>query len=97
MTTIPYQDDLPDNLSDCPELGQLFGRIKRMIDLVTHQAAKLRELQSQLEILREEHQLVLTERESLNQKINAAQTRIRTMLAQLPESEDRCAYERQEG
>jgi len=97
MTTTPHQDALPDNLSDCPELEQLFGRIKRLIDLVTQQTAKLRELQSELEILREAHRVLLTERESLNQKINVAQTHIRTMLAQLPESDDQCAYERQEG
>ena len=97
MTTTPHQDAAPDNLSHCPELEQLFGRIQRLIDLVTHQTGKLHDLQNELEILKEEHHVLLAERECLNQKINLAQSRLRTMLAQLPENEGKCAYEKQEG
>lgn len=97
MTTTPLQDVASDNLSHCPELEQLFSRIQRLVDLVAQQNEKVHQLQSELEILREERHLLLAERECLNQKINLAQSRIRTMLAQLPESESKGAYEKQEG
>lgn len=102
MTPTLYQADANQTLSSArPELEQLFSRIKRLINLVTHQANQLDELQYELTALKQEHQLLLSEHECLMEKVNSAQSHIRTMLAQLPENvaatENMLEYEKQKG